>query len=239
MLPLRYSSSSSSSHQIYFKEHSVRNQDETKPPGRTLFVLNIPPYVTEDSLKEVFSVAGKIQNISLQSSTNAEENKSNNGFKLGYIVFKKRDDLLKALKLNNLKPLSTETCVLKTGLSKWKEQYNSSICGRKELSEEINNYLQKLEKLEKQNQKKTEVDEDGWTVVTKKGRNPGVSRKESVELKLKEKMVEKTKKKELQNFYTFQIRESKMKNIATLRKNYEEAKKKVNAMKTARRFKPY
>ncbi|CAH0546252.1 unnamed protein product [Brassicogethes aeneus] len=239
VLKLRFSPESSCSHSIFVKEHSVRTHDDSKPSGRTIFILNLPPYATNDSIEHVFSEAGKVDSVILQSSVNNEE-KINNGFNVGFVVFHKREGLLRALKLNNIKPLSNTEHTVKTGLSKWIEEYNSKICDPTELQEEINNYMMEYEKIEKDSKdKKDEVDDDGWTVVSKKGRNPGVARKESVELKLNEKVKESSKKKELKNFYTFQIRESKMKNIANLRKNYEEAKKKVTEMKSARRFKPY
>lgn len=54
-------------------------------------------------------------------------------------------------------------------------------------------------------------DEDGWIKVTKKGRNPGFSRSDVTEKKVAKKEKLKDKKRYLQNFYRFQIRESKMK----------------------------
>lgn len=44
-----------------------------------------------------------------------------------------------------------------------------------------------------------------------RGRKPGFARKESVEKKIVGKEKQRRSKKELQNFYRFQIRESKMK----------------------------
>jgi hypothetical protein len=44
-----------------------------------------------------------------------------------------------------------------------------------------------------------------------RGRKPGFARKESVEKKIMGKEKQRRSKKELQNFYRFQIRESKMK----------------------------
>jgi len=32
---------------VYIKEHSATDTHSCKPNGRTLFVLNVPPYVTE------------------------------------------------------------------------------------------------------------------------------------------------------------------------------------------------
>lgn len=236
VVPVRFSSESSSCHELFIKEHSLRHHEENKPPGRTLFVLNIPPYVTDDSLKQLFSNVGKITSVILQDGIN-NECSSSNGFKAGYVVFAKRESLLNSLQINNL---SFTGLPIKTGLDKWIQDYNDSICDTELLSNEINSFMLKYDKSEEERKKKTtEVDDEGWTVVTKKGRNPGIARKESVEIKIGEKIKAATKKKELKNFYTFQIRESKMKNLAVLRKNFEEAKKKVEIMKGSRRFKPY
>lgn len=51
----------------------------------------------------------------------------------------------------------------------------------------------------------------------------------------------KRKKKgtELKNFYRFQIREEKMKQLDVLRKKFEEDKDRVSKMKEARKFNPF
>lgn len=239
MLPLRFSSSSTSCHNLFIKEHSIKNVEDNKPAGKTLFVLNVPPYATENSLKISFSKAGRVKSIIFQNDNNEKE--INDGFKRAYIVFEKRESLLKVMKLDAINPLSTDTVLLKVGLEKWIEDYNSSICNPEELQKEIISYINSYDKEEekKKASDKEVVDDEGWTVVTKKGRNPGISRKESVEHKLNEKGQALSQKKQLKNFYTFQIRESKMEHIAALRKSFEEAKNKINVMKKARRFKPY
>lgn len=234
-IPVQFLKDCTSCHELFIKEHSLRHQEESKPAGRTLFVLNIPPYATEDSLKNLFSSSGKVTTVLLQHSINELDEGS--GFKVGYIVFAKREGLLKALQKNNF---SCGDLPFKTGIDKWVQEYNNSICNPDMLLSEINSFMTKFEKHEEENKKRNkEVPDEGWTVVTKKGRNPGFSRKESVEIKINEKMKTGAKKKELKNFYTFQIRESKMKNLGALRKNFEEAKKKVAIMKGSRRFKPY
>lgn len=225
---------------MFIKEHSVRQIDECKPVGKTLFVLNIPPYATEKSLKLSFSKAGHVKSVIFQNDDNEKE--INDGFKRAYIVFEKREGLLKVMKLDTINPLSTNEVPLKVGLQKWIEDYNSRIFDSKELQKEVNTYMNNYDR-DEERKKKTDkediVDDEGWTVVTKKGRNPGVSRKESVENKLNEKRKTLSQKKQLKNFYTFQIRESKMEHIAALRKSFEEAKNKIDLMKKARRFKPY
>ncbi|CAG9767988.1 unnamed protein product [Ceutorhynchus assimilis] len=221
-----FSSKSTTFHELFIKEHSLRHQEDNKPPGRTLFVLNIPPYVTEENLKNLFSPCGKVLNVILQNK---------NQFNNAYVIFSQREHLLKAVKVTNL-------CLndLKSGLEKWIDEYNNSIEDPTKLSNEINNFMLRFDKNEEAGKKKVEeIDDEGWTVVTKKSRNPGIANKESVKIKINEKISQASKKKELQNFYTFQIKQSKQKNLTMLRKNYEEAKKKVTLMKSSRRFKPY
>ncbi|CAL1681993.1 unnamed protein product [Lasius platythorax] len=41
---IRFDADSSDKHQLFFKEHSVRNQEPEYPRNKTLFVLNVPPY---------------------------------------------------------------------------------------------------------------------------------------------------------------------------------------------------
>ncbi|XP_056639131.1 ribosomal RNA-processing protein 7 homolog A [Diorhabda sublineata] len=236
VLPLLFSSKSTSCHEIFIKEHSVRIDDDSKPPGQTLFAINIPPIATVEGLKNAFSIVGKVRRVILE---NNKENTTNDGFRRAYIIFHKREQLLKVLKLEKLNPLSPDDKPVKIGLEQWIEDYNNSICDPNLLQQEINSFMKDFDSKESKAKAEEVVDDEGWTVVTKKGRKPGLSRKESVAKKLNHKLEKGAKKKELKNFYTFQIRESKMKNIATLRKNYEEAKKKVEMMKQARRFKPY
>ncbi|KAF7282719.1 hypothetical protein GWI33_002113 [Rhynchophorus ferrugineus] len=237
VMQLRYSSKNSTYHELFIKEHSLRHKEEDKPLGLTLFVLNIPPYITEAHMKDAFSEFGNIASVKFQEKETNDKRRSS--FNNGYVVFSKRSGLLKCLQASSI---SLENVQIKAGLSKYIEQYNNSIVNPEELQKEITTYMKGLDKKEQKKDKsesEMEVDDDGWTVVTKKGRNPGLARKESVTIKLEEKMKEKSKKKELKNFYTFQIRESKMKNVIELRKSYEEAKKKVALMKASRKFKPY
>lgn len=237
VLPLQFASNSTSYHTLFIKEHFARMNDDSKPLGQTLFLLNIPPYVTKENLKTLFASFGNIQEVIFDDS---EDNfTKNDGFKKGFIVFKTRDALIKALNVSKLNVLSTKENSLKIGIEKWIEEYNDSIKSHEELQSEINEFMENFNENGKMHKSNITDDNDGWTVVTKAGRKAGLSRKESVQNNLDVKNIKKTKKKELKNFYTFQIRETQMKNIAELRKNYEEAKNKVKLMKAARKFKPY
>jgi len=71
----------------------VRNQEPEYPRNQTLFVLNVPPYVTAESLKQAFAkLCGDVSSVTFP---NAE------GFKTAYIVFKKISFLNKAMKLSH------------------------------------------------------------------------------------------------------------------------------------------
>lgn len=241
-MPLKFSTSSSSHHELFIKEHVVRHKSTETPAGCTLFVLNVPPYATEDSFKRIFSVAGPVTRVIFKKQPNIDESNIN-GFKVAYVVFTKPHSLIKCFKLTSLNPLSTPEKPIICGIQKWVKEYNESIPDPEVLQKEINQFMSEYDKQteeqKKQEQLAGEEDEDGWITVTKHGRNPGLSRKEIVEQKIKAKIEKNKKKKELRNFYTFQIRDSKMKHLANLRQKFEEDKKKINALKQARKFKPF
>lgn len=183
----------------------------------------------------MFSSAGKIQSVTFHESPGT-------AFKIAYIVFATPSALAKALKLTKLEPLTVDKNLLPLGVEKWTKDYNSSICDRQQLQQQVDQFMLKYDKEEKarkRKEKEQKEDDEGWTVVTKKSRNPGISRKESVGNRLTEKLENKSKKKELKNFYTFQIRESKMNHIVQLRQKFEEDKKRINAFKQSRKFKPF
>lgn len=235
VLPLKIQSSSTVYHELFIKEHSLYKQEPDKPIGRTLFIANVPPYSTEASFKQLFSCAGKIESVTFQTIPGS-------AFKTAYIVFTTPAALENALKLNKLQPLSTNKHKLTLGVEKWTQEYNATIYDREKLQKQVNDFMEQYDKEEerrKQKEKQEKMDSEGWTVVTKKGRNPGISRKESVGNKISEKLERTSKKKELKNFYTFQIRESKMNHIVKLRQKFEEDKKKIAAFKQSRRFKPF
>lgn len=250
--------STSVQRQIFVQEHSVRRPSDDKPAGRTLFAVNIPPYVHEEDLKRAYSSVGDIERVLLAESvvespttTSTESNavahpseskyfsdtKPINKFKVAYIVFKST----KALRVAQQ---STELDVtVTTGVAKWKTVYDSNLVNEKELEAEVNEFMTAFETREqeaKADAKKLEVDEDGWVTVKRgKSSGGGFEQKESTLKALEEKIAKGKAKKEFKNFYTFQFRESKQKHIVSLRKRFAEDKLKIEALKKARRFKPF
>lgn len=243
--------------QLFVQKHNVKKTTDDKPVGKTLFVINIPPYINEPELRSAFDACGSIENVII--SENTTESSNNNtvtqsmihqskyfhnekpilGFKVAYIIFKLTKSLERSLKLSHI----TITSKLCTGVEKWTNNYMNQLVNEKDLEAEVNEYMEAFEQREqdeREDAKKTEVDEDGWTVVKRgKAGGGGFQQKESILKALEDKIEKGKEKKEFNNFYAFQIRESKQKHIVSLRKKFAQDKLKIEAMKKARRFKPF
>ena len=63
---VKFDANTEAYHVMYLKCHSVREVDKRIPNGRTLFVLNVPPYCTKTGLRNVFGGCGIIENIYIQ-----------------------------------------------------------------------------------------------------------------------------------------------------------------------------
>lgn len=239
-------------HLIYLKEHSVREHTSDKPQGRTLLTVNVPPYVDEKGVKNAFREAGTIQSVQFLLKPSTAEVKplkkflpesDKTTFKAAYIVFETVAQLDKALKLSRLEPMNSEDHATNTGIKKWIDEYNNAVLQPKTLKEKfetfMKNYDEDVNKVEKKEKKMEEEDDEGWVTVTKRGKVQSFARTEKIENKIMAKEEKGRKRKELKNFYTFQIRESKMKHIVSLRQKFEEDKKKIAQIKQNRRFKPF
>jgi len=133
------------------------------------------------------------------------------------------------------------------GYKKWMQQYKYTRPRPKALKTRVDNYMvnftrmEEIEKLEL-DRKASIVDEDGFTLVTRRTRR-NTNRTEdgaSVTAARYEDVKNlKPKKKELQDFYRFQMKEKKRNELAELRRKFEEDKKRIADLKSSRRFKPY
>lgn len=253
VMRLKFKEEIKSFHHILWKRHNVRTYDELKPPGRTLFVVNVPPYCTESNFKHIFMKYGKVENIYFQKkpslATTAPPKhphfslvKPVEGFKVAYIVFANEGGLRQAMASSPSKDLilSTPDNPVLTGIKKWRQEYNSQYVSPEDLSEEIKAVMENYEKEKEEMQKaakEDEPDEDGWvTVTSKKAQKPKLLKE--TEFKKKPKRKKKKKEIELVKFYAFQQRQSKIDKLAQLRKRFEEDKKRINMMKSSRKFRP-
>uniref|UniRef100_A0A182NS02 Ribosomal RNA-processing protein 7 C-terminal domain-containing protein n=1 Tax=Anopheles dirus TaxID=7168 RepID=A0A182NS02_9DIPT len=245
---LKFHPDDKQNHQLFVKLNVSKSTCRQKPPGRTLCVLNVPPYATEESLQHAFSLAGAVQRVTLQAKPSSKESapvevmaKDVLSFKVAYVVFEKSGFLQKLLKTKQINPLHSEQHPVLTGLAKWEAEYKQSLSDPVALQQEIDQYMKsydgKIAKKEAQ-ENENKVDEDGWVTVSSK--NSGVfAQKQTVVKKLEKKLDDDRTTKELTNFYTFQIRESKKNDIVSLRKKYDRDLQKMEQIKKAKRFKPY
>lgn len=105
-----FNAESSDKHQLFFKEHSIRNQEPEYPKNHTLFVVNVPPYATTNCLKHAFAkLCGDVCSVTFANEK---------GFKTAYIVFEKESSLDKAMELSKdcVITLNNEDNVCLTGI---------------------------------------------------------------------------------------------------------------------------
>ncbi|XP_053698350.1 ribosomal RNA-processing protein 7 homolog A [Sabethes cyaneus] len=242
-IPLKYEDQDTAFHFVYAKENHSRSSNKLKPAGKTLFVLNVPPYATPEALRTAFSSAGGVANVIVQEKPSEESDGSPEEagrFKVAYVVYEQASSLKKLLRKRQLNALNADGKLL-TGVDKWTKEYQERIPDPVEMQREIDNYMAGYDRQvaeEKIRQQTTTKDDEGWVTVSKSNANT-FTQKEVVVGKLEEKISKGRQKKELKNFYTFQIRESKKDDIISLRKKYDRDLKKIQQIKKTKRFKPY
>jgi len=165
------------------------------------------------------------------------------GFKVGYIVFKKSSSLTAALNLDSsaVRVLSSEKKPIPTGMKKWTQEYHMQYPDSTKLQAEVDEFMETFDKKKEQSEMeeadaRNQPDDEGWVTVGRGGRNPAAPRLDAAELQERRK---KKKKQALLNFYQFQQRETRREHIARLRKKFDNDKKKIAEMKSARKFRPY
>jgi hypothetical protein len=63
ILQVKFAEESRCPHHLFFKPHSVKAAEPSKPPERTLFCANVPPWITADSLRRIFQNNGPIGTV--------------------------------------------------------------------------------------------------------------------------------------------------------------------------------
>ncbi|XP_063079920.1 ribosomal RNA-processing protein 7 homolog A [Engraulis encrasicolus] len=261
VIDIQFTQNSPAAHQLLVKEHKVRvEKTASRPLDRTLFVLNIPPYCTEEIITRLFSRFGDIESVELKDKPSNPEPaepklskhftpKQKQGFSVGYIVYKKPSGVTTAKAHPQDVPLivSTEENPVKTGLQKWIHQYSRSLVSPDTLQQAVdsfmNDYDQRKEEEAERKKKEAEEqeeDEEGWVKVTKGAKGTKARpHSEAADKRALEKEGKKTKRKELINFYSWQHRQSQRDHIAELRKKFEEDKQKIALLRAQRKFRPY
>ncbi|KAJ8377363.1 hypothetical protein AAFF_G00260920 [Aldrovandia affinis] len=246
---LRFKADSASCHSMYVKEHRVRAEKNTsRPVDRTLFAINIPPYCSEQVVRELFSQFGEIQSVELREKPGATEPTESKlskyftatqkeGFKVAYIVFKNSSGVTAAKCHPSDTPLvvSTEQRPVRTGLQKWVHEYSHSVIQPDKLQAAVDSFMREYDKKkEESEQQKKEAEEqqeeegEGWVKVTRGARGSKARpHTEAANQKALQRESRKKKRKELMNFYTWQHRNTQREHIAELRRKFEEDKQRI------------
>ncbi|XP_040493563.1 ribosomal RNA-processing protein 7 homolog A isoform X3 [Ursus maritimus] len=157
-IPIKFSEKQQASHYLYVREHRVREGTKSSwPQKRTLFVLNVPPYCTEDCLSRLFSPCGSIQSVELQEkpdlADSPKEPKSKffhpmpvPGFQVAYVVFQKPGGVSAALVLKGPLLVSTESHPVKSGIRKWISSYADSVPDPEALRVEVDTFMEAYDK---------------------------------------------------------------------------------------------
>lgn len=266
-LQLKFDADYEGERTVYVMEHKTSTPCPQKPLGRTLYLTCVPPWATAPSLKSIFEEYGPVQEVYLEKRPHPGPNQDESeglsrylhplsdtrvgfGFRFAYVVYKNAAGMRKALSapdLSRTRIVSQPTDPIPIGIRKWKIEYNSGILLESDietLKAEIKDFTDSFDK-EKDNavkkaEEEAEPDEDGWVTVSRHtSKKPVVGRSEKVQMRLKAAAEKKRKRKELDNFYKFQMKDAKLKRIEDLKSKFETDKQKQIKMKQDRKFKPY
>lgn len=223
-------------HHLFIRAHETRNGDSSFPKGRTLFVVNIPADASERHFARLFRRCGKIERVVWKDYIGQWSDVHPTGSQ-AHIVFENEGAVEKAIGMKKRKRVwsdeleqNDETAVMnddtddrkveqpRIGLAKWLAQHFSSRPNLADLQREVDTSLVAFEDAEREARIAAErlrnvPDEDGFVKVVRgrgrrntnmdgQGASVTAARPEEVK-KLK------PKKKELIDFYRFQMRETK------------------------------
>ncbi|KAI8871941.1 hypothetical protein GQ42DRAFT_103060, partial [Ramicandelaber brevisporus] len=223
-----------------------KNTDED---GRTLFVLNVPIDATDAHLRSVFRSAGAIDSVKLNGKIIAPP-------VLRELVYSGSSAHIVFLESESVDRIVNGNCDLAaqgykefqdgsipdTGISMWLAEYRSARPATELLQRDADTAIKAYNEAVAEQQRQlaevaAEPDDDGFTLVTRRG--TGGATKHGTVTDASGTTKKAKKKKELDNFYRFQVRESKREKLVQLRSKFEEDKKRIAALKESRKFKPF
>ncbi|TPX72843.1 hypothetical protein SpCBS45565_g00191 [Spizellomyces sp. 'palustris'] len=256
-------------HFLFIRAHESKKPEPNLPNGRTIFVVNIPVDATERHFTRLFRRCGKIERVVWRDRhTEVQEPVLESGAQ-AHVVFVEEAALNRAMAMKSRKrvwsdeleegndveadeqegaPCKATSLPRPVGLAKWLKQHFASRPRLEDLQRAVDTSLVAFEDAEREARiaaegRRNVPDEDGFvTVIRGRGRrNVNIDgHGASVTAARPEEIKKlKPKKKELVDFYRFQMRETKRNQLAELRRKFEEDKLRIASLKANRRFKPY
>jgi len=134
------------------------------------------------------------------------------------------------------------------GIPKWIKEYRDRFSIDLNQLEQTSrqflalNDLKSNEQSEINNQSNNNDDDSGWTVVSrslKKTRQRMIPSTDKTLNRLRAKHKYSNKKKELMNFYKFQMTDKKIDQLEQLKMKFELDKQRITQMRQQRKFKPF
>ena len=150
-------------------------------------------------------------------------------------------------KIKSKKP---STPVALHGIAKWIQEYRDRFSmDLDQLEQTSRQYLSQTASLVKKDRsmdlqpsEEENVDDDGWTVVSrslKKTRQRMVPSTDKTLNRLRAKHKRANQRKELVNFYKFQMTDKKVDQLEQLKMKFELDKQRILQMRQQRKFKPF
>lgn len=235
---------------IYVKEHAVKKQEASissktesiLAAGRTAYLVNLPPYASDQWLRAGLESLGAIQHIVTGSTGLSNEERgddstdlSNKVNRTAHVVFKTKEAMDQLLRMDVLEMPTPSNA---SGLQAYVSKYRHNRPGLVAIKEMADRYMASFDQLEtedlrRREELKNQVDDDGFQAVVNTKKRGVTETKEVLARPAK-----KQKAKELDNFYRFQTRERKRDQLKTLRERFEEDVLLVKKMKKANKFTP-
>eukprot|EP00944_MAST-04C_sp_MAST-4C-sp1_P003809 g3809.t1 len=203
----------------------------------TIFVANLCPRMDEASVKQLFSLDGKLEvvDVGIGFLNNALP-----PVKYAHVAFKSEEDtdIIMGLQADHLEKKPLLLSAVNEGYEQWLEE-SQNVPTLTSLRKDADIYMEAFQKRldderKERERRMQEADDDGFTVVkrSKQARLSGQNATNIVPRGRKKK-----KSKELKDFYRFQLKEGKRDKLAELRTQFEADKKKVERLKLTKKFK--
>eukprot|EP01087_Luapelamoeba_hula_P015374 TRINITY_DN458_c0_g1_i1.p1 TRINITY_DN458_c0_g1~~TRINITY_DN458_c0_g1_i1.p1 ORF type:complete len:355 (-),score=103.54 TRINITY_DN458_c0_g1_i1:26-1090(-) len=242
------------------------DEEEETPKDRTLFVTNLLFDQTEEDLLNIFGRFGPVESTTFKRLTGLQEDgvhvndegdenvvlfpKAEPGV-FAHIVFDNADSVVAALAFDwatLTKPLHEEG--EQRGVDKWIGDYLQMRQDPHTIMAQVDKFMYEFDKkqalLRQQEEEEAgKVDDDGFVMVRSKKGKKRVRDSDSgavvgtVKAGVDITTRDKKKPKTLDDFYRYQRRENRRKQLADLRIQFEEDKKRIAKMRLQRKFKPF
>ncbi|KAI8367285.1 SSU rRNA processing protein [Blakeslea trispora] len=250
ILPVIMTEDKSVRHYFYMRKHDSKSLIDENIRDRTLFLLNLPTDTTDRHIKKLFK-GHPIDQITYKEQK-VHQRELRRLFTSGssaHVVFSTDQDLVDVLNMHRVEKKwarEDEESEQPLGLGRYVLTYQLSRPNAHDLQKEVDSFMMKFKEDEYKKERETlermnQMDDDGFTVVVrhKKAKTTdGSINVASISADAADAYQPK-KKKELVNFYRFQMREQKQNELSELRKRFEEDKVKIAKLKQSRKFKPY